>query len=77
MAGNMAACGAGAGAGSYILVLKWGKTLSVAWAFEISKPIPSDMLIPPSPYLLILPKQIHQLETKLYETGGWGAHHFH
>ena len=42
MAGNMAACGAGAGAESYILVLKWGKTLSVAWAFEISKPIPSD-----------------------------------
>ena len=38
--------------------------LDLAWAFETSKPNPSDTLLPTVPHLLILLKKCHSLMTK-------------
>ena len=40
------------------------KRLGLVWAFETSKPNPSDTPPLTRPHLLILPKQFHQLMTK-------------
>jgi hypothetical protein len=56
--------------------------LGLAWAFEISKPIPCDTPTPTWPhlthqnhtYFLILPKQFHYLVTKHSNTFDYGGH---
>lgn len=50
-----------------------GDTLDLVWAFEISKPIPSDKLPPTGPHILILP-ECHSLVTKQSNPRVYGGH---
>lgn len=48
--------------------------LGIAQIFETLKSIPSDILPPSRPYLLILTKLVHQLEIKSSNTWLYGGH---
>lgn len=46
--------------------------LAAGAAAENSEPTPSDILLPPKPYLLIILKQCHKLRTKYSNTKNVG-----